>query len=494
MRKTLLLLPVAMLAGATYGQFSYIVSGSPDSAQVSFNGNPKCNAPCRARYGWGEAVEKRIAVEISAPGYEPFRDTIWRKPQNYEQFVNVRLKRSPLTPALDTATAIVAFDRMIVNLKAGDRIGTRTDKRGDNFPINWDPSTQVGDRTVERRFYESMHQAGVRLPGKQAEKLFAKPTEQRLLTPRYLVGGKLTDIKVNIAFQRDKNDPRQDGEAGRCDLKIEWQVLDRNSGQVVLTQTTSGVSKSRNRTIYGPDNQIDAFEDALWAFLREGQFTELLRNAGPDTGGGYAAADSTIAPTRVASIKNPAFKSISEMIKHADKACVTIITDDGHGSGVIIDPEGIALSAYHVVEGSKRIEAQFSDGLRQEARILVYGMENDLVLLDITGSGFRALPLGNDEDNSMGDEVITIGTPADVQLGQSVSKGILSGKRKIEEKVYLQTDVAVSPGNSGGPLLNTKGEVIGVIQGKLVGKGLEGLGFAAPIERVMELLRIQVRQ
>ncbi|HRD53159.1 MAG TPA: hypothetical protein PKY96_10990, partial [Flavobacteriales bacterium] len=89
MHKPFLLLATAVIAGSVHGQFSYIVSGSPDSAQVSFNGKPKCYAPCRARYGWGEAVDKRIAIEIAAPGYEPFLDTIWRKPQNYEQFVDV---------------------------------------------------------------------------------------------------------------------------------------------------------------------------------------------------------------------------------------------------------------------------------------------------------------------------------------------------------------------------------------------------------------------
>ncbi|MBK8228334.1 MAG: trypsin-like peptidase domain-containing protein [Flavobacteriales bacterium] len=490
-RLFLLALPL-LSAHAAIAQFGYIVNGSPDSAQVLFNGKPKCQVPCRARFSWSEAVDKRIAIEIIAPGYESWRDTMTRKPQSYDQSVTVHLKRTPITPALDSTTAIVGFDRVIVAPKSGDRIGTYTDKRGDSRPLLWDGTTQIGERTAERRFYEALDQAGVRIPGKQSDKLFAKPGEQRVQMPRFLVGAKLMEAKVNIAYEKNA-DAKLSGEQGRAEMRMEWQVLDRNSSKVVLTRTTTGFSRSRNRTIFGTDNQIDAFEDALWKFIRSSEFLDLLRNAGPDTGGGFAAADSSRAPTSITRAKNPAFKSLSEMIKHADRACVTIVTDDGHGSGVIIDPEGIALSAYHVVEGSKRIEAQFSDGLRQEARVLVHDMANDLVLLDITGSGFRALPLGQDEDNSMGDEVITIGTPADVQLGQSVSKGILSGKRKIDEKVYLQTDVAVSPGNSGGPLLNDKGEVIGIIQVKLVGEGLEGLGFAAPIERVKELLRIQVK-
>jgi S1-C subfamily serine protease len=91
----------------------------------------------------------------------------------------------------------------------------------------------------------------------------------------------------------------------------------------------------------------------------------------------------------------------------------------------------------------------------------------------------------------MGDEVITIGTPADLLLGQSVARGIVSGKRRFDDLVYLQTDMAVSPGNSGGPVINSKGEIIGLVQGKIIGKGVEGICFAIPIERALQVLRIQ---
>jgi S1-C subfamily serine protease len=74
-----------------------------------------------------------------------------------------------------------------------------------------------------------------------------------------------------------------------------------------------------------------------------------------------------------------------------------------------------------------------------------------------------------------------------------VSKGILSGKRKIEDRIYLQTDLAVNPGNSGGPLINEHGEVIGIVQSKLVGKGIEGLGFAVPMQVVMERLKLRIK-
>ena len=80
-----------------------------------------------------------------------------------------------------------------------------------------------------------------------------------------------------------------------------------------------------------------------------------------------------------------------------------------------------------------------------------------------------------------------------MELGQSVAKGILSGKRKIKDKIYIQTDMAVSPGNSGGPLLNEKGEIIGIVQRKIVDEGVEGIGFAIPIDKAIEILNIELR-
>src|SRR5690606_14417458 len=118
--------------------------------------------------------------------------------------------------------------------------------------------------------------------------------------------------------------------------------------------------------------------------------------------------------------------------------------------------------------------------------------ENDIALLKVQGRGFRALPISEDNEYQLGAEVITIGTPADVELGQSISKGILSGKRKKDDKIYWQVDMAVSPGNSGGPLMNTKGEIIGIIQSKIVLEGVEGIGFALPIGKVKEVFNIQL--
>jgi S1-C subfamily serine protease len=128
-----------------------------------------------------------------------------------------------------------------------------------------------------------------------------------------------------------------------------------------------------------------------------------------------------------------------------------------------------------------------------QAEIVRINQDLDLALLKFRGSGFSGLPLGDSNKIQLGEEVYGIGTPASVELGQSVSKGIISGRRKIDEKEYIQTDVKVSPGSSGGPLINTSGEVIGIITWKIVEKGYEGLGFSIPINTVSKGLNLIIK-
>jgi S1-C subfamily serine protease len=430
-------------------------------------------------------------VEVKAPGYMTRTDTIAQRPTTYNVQSDVKLDRSKPSYDLDSTSAVVAFDKLMADIKDGTPVGSWADALGKSTPIKWEGSVKVGDKAFDQRFYEILTDAGIRTPMRENAKLFAGSSEGRQQLPRYVVGAEL--LEMNIDLQHSKVKDYGAGKfAGRTRTLVDWKVLDKRGNKVVLTVRTEGIHRFRQVNHYGGNQNLLAFEDALYKFLDDGRFIDLIRSSttpAQSAGVDLEAKSLTIKPVSI-----PAFKSISEMIRHADKSCVTIITDGGHGSGVIINSEGYTLSAYHVVEGINRIEVQFSDGMRQEARILASDVENDLVLLDISGSGFRPLPLGDEESSGLGDEVVTIGTPADVSLGQSVAKGILSGKRKIEDKVYLQTDVAVSPGNSGGPLLNAEGQVIGIVQSKIVGKGIEGLSFAIPIGRVKELLGLSVEE
>jgi serine protease Do len=163
----------------------------------------------------------------------------------------------------------------------------------------------------------------------------------------------------------------------------------------------------------------------------------------------------------------------------------------GIGSGFVIDPSGIVLTNNHVVEDAVDIRVTLMDGREFDAEVLGTDPLTDVAVIKLRGQSMKDLPvvrLGDSDAMRVGDWVMAIGNP--FGLSSSVSVGILSAKeRDIQAGPYddfLQTDAAISPGNSGGPLFNLSGEVIG-INTAIVGGGA-GIGFAVPSNLVKALV------
>jgi serine protease Do len=154
----------------------------------------------------------------------------------------------------------------------------------------------------------------------------------------------------------------------------------------------------------------------------------------------------------------------------------------GLGSGVIIDPSGVALTNAHVVEGASQIEVTTADGTKYPATLVGADKKTDLAVIRLKANGttFPHLALGDSDAVKVGDWVIAVGSP--FGLNATVTSGIVSAKaRQIGAGPYddfLQTDAAINPGNSGGPLVNMRGEVIGI--NTAIVRGGSGIGFAIP--------------
>lgn len=170
---------------------------------------------------------------------------------------------------------------------------------------------------------------------------------------------------------------------------------------------------------------------------------------------------------------------------------------EGMGSGFIINEEGDILTNYHVIEGAKDITVTLSDGNEVPATVVNYDQEKDLAMIKLKeGTKVPAVAeLGDSDELYPGAEVIAIGTPLSKNLAYTLTKGVISGNdRTIETQNgtsvhLLQTDAAINAGNSGGPLVNTEGQVIGINSMKLGSQStgsatVEGIGFAIPINEV----------
>ncbi|MDB6031884.1 MAG: 2-alkenal reductase [Verrucomicrobiales bacterium] len=165
------------------------------------------------------------------------------------------------------------------------------------------------------------------------------------------------------------------------------------------------------------------------------------------------------------------------------------------GSGVIIDEEGFVLTNFHVVGRASRVWVKLADGREYEAEKLVGTSFTDVALLKIKSKQnekFTPVRFASDDDLLLGETVLALGNP--FGLGGSVSKGILSSKSRrpasenepLDVLDWLQTDAAINPGNSGGPLLNLRGDLIGI--SVAVYREGQGIGFAIPVKRVSQAL------
>jgi serine protease Do len=191
---------------------------------------------------------------------------------------------------------------------------------------------------------------------------------------------------------------------------------------------------------------------------------------------------------------DPAVATLKARVERETPSGRRRIVAEGLGTAFVYDPDGLLLTNNHVIEDASDVEVTFFDGREVSAKIVGRDKHTDIAVLRIDEHGLSALPLGDSDAIEVGDWVVAIGNP--FGLSHTVSAGILSAKGRTREDVkgldpsgyfnFLQTDASINPGNSGGPLLNLRGEVVGI--NSAVRANANSIGFAIPINMVKQLL------
>lgn len=213
---------------------------------------------------------------------------------------------------------------------------------------------------------------------------------------------------------------------------------------------------------------------------------ELLPAIGGNVGhavASYADAVDISAPA----VANVNTKRLAEYRSGADEP-PRFRVETSYGSAVVIDSEGYLVTNFHVIADAAEISVQLSDGRDAEPRVVGYDAETDLALLKVDLGTIPALRMGNSGQLRIGDVVLAIGNP--YGLTKSVTQGIVSatGRGMLNLNTfenYIQTDAAINAGNSGGALINVRGELVGINSAVLEqDPGTEGIGFAIPVDLV----------
>ena len=293
---------------------------------------------------------------------------------------------------------------------------------------------------------------------------------------RYQLGGTVTQLRFEQFETHDE-----------VELTIDWQLFDSVEEAVLYQINTTGYGES---TSVSSAALLEAFTGALHNLMASQEFVAQVMRADKQDAQLVRAVD--IAPAAFSCDDMPP-KAWPRDPDQALASAVTVHGGSSFGGGVVVSSHGHLLTAEHLVTGLEEAEVQLHAGLRLPAQVLRVDKQQDVALLKLPGTGYKCASIRLDDMPPVGSELYAIGTPWSKELAFTVSKGIVSGYRLMNDVRLMQTDASLNPGNSGGPLLDDKGRVAGIVSQRVSEEGSEGLGFGVPIPVVVEVLGMRQR-
>lgn len=270
--------------------------------------------------------------------------------------------------------------------------------------------------------------------------------------------------------------------SGKCSIECEWQLYDLSNLKTPISSFLVTVDHYRTGNDYElilhemiALSEIKLLEtESLYDVLAATEKKHLEQSKGEKI--------------KIALSTPKKHQNITDMLKETSSSVVAVETEKKFGSGVFISDNGYNITNYHVIEGEKTVFVRIDKEKKINAEIIKSNKDFDLVILkvDVNSKGLSC----NKSSTNLGEDVYAIGTPLDKKLQQSISKGIISGYREFNGVNFIQIDTNINSGNSGGPLLNSNGEIIGINTLKTIGENVSGIGFSIPSSLVLKMLNI----
>ncbi|MBU3176973.1 trypsin-like peptidase domain-containing protein [Clostridium estertheticum] len=331
------------------------------------------------------------------------------------------------------------------------------------------------------------------------------------------------DLNNNgVSETNEKNDNIIESESNNKDLTMEMQVPSEDYKEKESKETPPILEDNNYSSIN--DNKIKknkgGMRKRIVAYIIVGVICSTLGGVGSaivtmnimkDTNVASTpkASDTKVASTAKAKLiasNSTDILTVPQIVKKVSASVVAISTkttavssdasgqtaqQEGVGTGVIFNKDGYILTNYHVVSGAQNVKVTLSDGKEVSAKVVNYDAASDVAVIKLADN--TKVPgvaeFGDSDKLEVGEPVVAIGNPLGKEFLGSVTTGVVSALNRqvsIENKnlKFIQTDAAINAGNSGGPLVNSKGQVIGINTAKIGETGVEGLGFSIPINTI----------
>jgi S1-C subfamily serine protease len=396
-------------------------------------------------------------------------------------------QRAPVAAKAGESSPI-EFGKLVLKLPRTQLIGAVQTGRScvGRAPLTWktgrgsSPSEGFGELLLEE-----LSAAGYTVVGDR-ETLFEDPHGSR---PEYVVAGVIRDVRANVCYT-NKARTRARAEAS---LSVDWQVYSHRTKAVELKTTTDGSSRLPNGREGATSEALSqAFLSAARNLLADAQFHDLA--TGITAGGPKREAPVEPIPVVYETTTAELPAAVEAMVSDSRMSVVTVFAGDAMGSGFLISRDGYLLTNQHVVGNARYVKVRFVTGRDVNGEVVRADRRRDVALIKLEADIYRPLPVGESSRVGPGADVFAIGTPLAENLGQTVTKGILSGYGEEDGLRVLRSDVSVHRGNSGGPLLDRSGSVVAMsVSGFMLmpaGVGV-GLNSFIPIEDALDALGIQ---
>jgi S1-C subfamily serine protease len=291
----------------------------------------------------------------------------------------------------------------------------------------------------------------------------------------YRVGGVVQAIENNMCTYPGNV-------KGAVRIEVKWDLFSTKEQRVVYSRTTAGTHASESFESISPhDFEVGALVGSLKDFFADPEIKRLIAGGAPAP---QASAQESLHVTAGAFVAG----STSQATEALKSAVVTIMSDGGSGSGFYV-ADGYVLTNRHVVGASKYVKVKLAGGRELVGEVVREDGPRDVALLKTEAVNLPVVRLRTTEP-STGEEVWAIGSPLGQQLAGTVTRGVLSSVRTVENRRFLQSDVAINPGNSGGPLIDGQANAIGLATLKL--NNTSGLAFFVPIADALERLGLVI--
>lgn len=353
----------------------------------------------------------------------------------------------------------------------------------------WDieRDSYVKDPRLDRAFRDELTALGFNVAGDPTN-LFVEEDDGAELQ----VGALITNVSLmacaGFAPGERKLEFYEAAAVGSIQMAVEWQIFSPVDSRIlakVPTEVRVEIKEPQSQILL--TLQTRAFAANVKALAATDAFQAAVLSNGPTVS---APRTPTAASPILLSQGSAAPRPVSE----ASGAVVALFTGDGMGSAFLVSRDGHLLTNRHVVGASKYLKVRWSDGVETVGEVVRTDPGRDIALVKTEARDRQPFFLRRGAVQP-GDAVFAIGTPLDKRLQGSLTQGIVSANRILDGYSYIQSDVVVNPGNSGGPLLNVKGEVVGVtVSGVGQDKAPRGINFFIPIEDALSFLSLKVSE